>query len=72
MFEYRKCSEIHTLVPFTEVVSFFGAINSPQVLMNLITGLAVELEEVRIKPLINFPVIGKNLQKHINLPKTFW
>ena len=69
--EYLQNGEIHTVVPSSDVVLSSGAIGSPQILMHSGIGPAAELEQVGIKPLIDLPGVGKNLQDHINIPITF-
>ena len=69
--EYLQNGEIHTVVPSTDIVLSSGAIGSPQILMHSGIGPSAELEAVGIRPLIDIPGVGKNLQDHINIPITF-
>lgn len=48
-----------------EVILCGGAVNTPQILMLSGIGPADELAEVGIRPLVDSPEVGKNLQDHL-------
>lgn len=50
----------------SEVVLCAGAVGSPHLLLNSGIGAADELSRVGIRPLIDLPGVGKNLQDHVN------
>lgn len=50
-----------------EVILCGGAINSPQLLLQSGIGNADELKAVGIKPVINLPGVGENLQDHLEV-----
>ncbi len=51
----------------TQVILSGGAINSPQLLMLSGIGQADHLNDKGIKPLVNLPGVGKNLQDHASI-----
>ncbi|MBT2332967.1 GMC family oxidoreductase N-terminal domain-containing protein [Variovorax paradoxus] len=55
----------------SEVVLSAGAIGSPQLLMHSGIGPADELSALGIRPLLDLPGVGRNLQDHINCPVSF-
>lgn len=56
-----------SVIPAAEVILSAGAINSPQILMLSGIGRAADLARVGVKPLIESPDIGQNLQDHIDV-----
>jgi choline dehydrogenase len=69
--EYLKNGYLNTVKTDGEIVLSSGAIGSPQILMHSGIGPAEELEKVGIKPTVNLPGVGKNLQDHVNIPITY-
>jgi choline dehydrogenase len=59
--------KVKTIYASTEVILSGGAINSPQLLMLSGIGDASDLAKVGIKPKINLPNVGKNLQDHLEV-----
>ncbi|KAI0712239.1 alcohol oxidase [Earliella scabrosa] len=57
----------HVMRAAKEVILSAGSINSPQILMLSGIGNATQLSSMGIKPLVNLPVIGTNLQDHVFL-----
>ncbi|KAI0052405.1 GMC oxidoreductase [Auriscalpium vulgare] len=54
-----------------EVILSAGAVNTPQILMLSGIGNAQSLKSLGIKPLVNLPDVGQNLQDHVVLPNVF-
>lgn len=48
-----------------EIILSAGSINSPQLLMLSGIGPKEHLESVGIEPIVNLPLVGKNLQDHV-------
>lgn len=69
--EYSHGGEVHTLQARREVVLCGGSINSPQLLMLSGIGPADHLRSLGIKPLIDQPYVGANLQDHLDLGMSF-
>jgi choline dehydrogenase-like flavoprotein len=63
--EYRKAGQLVTAHAEREVILSGGAFNSPQVLMLSGIGPADHLVEMGIRPLVDNPSVGENLQDHI-------
>jgi len=61
---YRKGGTVHTVRARREVILAGGAFNSPQLLMLSGVGPAAELAAHGIKPLVDLPEVGRNLQDH--------
>ncbi|WP_175615750.1 choline dehydrogenase [Piscibacillus halophilus] len=61
---YRRNGKNHT-VSAGEVVLAGGAINTPQLLQLSGVGDAEHLESLGIKPVVNLPGVGENLQDHL-------
>src|SRR5262249_33183237 len=61
--EYLRAGQLHQ-ARGGEVVLCGGAINSPQLLMLSGVGPARHLEEVGVRPLVDRPGVGQNLQDH--------
>lgn len=55
----------------SEVVLSAGAIGSPQLLLQSGIGPADELAAIGIRPRLDLPGVGRNLQDHVNCPVTF-
>ncbi|MGJ7493545.1 GMC family oxidoreductase [Variovorax sp. RT4R15] len=54
-----------------EVVLSAGAIGSPHLLLHSGVGPADELAPLGIRPVLDLPGVGRNLQDHVNCPVTF-
>ncbi|RPF55252.1 choline dehydrogenase [Aquisalibacillus elongatus] len=61
---YRRNGKTHQ-VKAREVVLAGGAINTPQLLQLSGVGDAEHLESLGIKPIVNLPGVGENLQDHL-------
>jgi len=48
-----------------EIILCAGAIGSPSILLRSGIGPAQELEEARVKPILDLPEVGKNLHDHV-------
>lgn len=55
-----------------EVILSAGSVGSIQILLLSGIGNATELKQLGIKPLVNLPDVGKNLQDHAMLPNQFY
>lgn len=62
----RHKGEQRTLCALREIVLSAGAINSPKILLASGIGPAAELREIGIKPVVDLPGVGKNLQDHVD------
>ncbi|MET2831450.1 GMC family oxidoreductase [Mesorhizobium shangrilense] len=62
----RHKGEQKTLCARREIVLSAGAINSPKILLASGIGPAAELQEIGIKPAVDLPGVGKNLQDHVD------
>ena len=69
--EYLKNGKVNTVNTSGEIVLSSGSVGSPQILLHSGIGPADELKDVGIKPIIDLPGVGKNLQDHINIPITY-
>ena len=65
--ECRQGRQSVTVNASTEVILAGGAINSPQLLMLSGIGNSAELERLSIKPRVNLPGVGQNLQDHLEI-----
>lgn len=65
--EYQLGSTTHILEADQEVILCGGAINSPHLLMLSGIGCADELKAQDIKPEVDLPGVGKNLQDHLEI-----
>jgi choline dehydrogenase len=64
--EYRQNGEIRTAHAGREIVLCGGAYHSPQLLMLSGIGAADELMALGIRPVVDLPSVGQNLQEHVN------
>ena len=64
--EVAQGRSVSTLRASREVIVSSGAINSPRLLMLSGIGAAAELQAAGIKPVLDLPGVGKNLQDHLN------
>ncbi len=64
---YRAKGEDLTAYAEAEVILCAGAFQSPQLLMLSGIGPADELRKQRIKPVVNLPGVGQNLQDHLEV-----
>jgi choline dehydrogenase len=64
--EYRRNGELRTAYADREIVLSGGTYNSPQLLMLSGIGAADELKALGIRPIIDLPSVGQNLQEHVN------
>ena len=64
---YLRKGREHVAAAAREVILSGGAINSPQLLMLSGIGAEAELRSTGIKPLLNLPGVGKNLQDHLDI-----
>lgn len=62
---------LQTAEASSEVVLSAGAVGSPQLLLQSGIGPADELAALGIRPRLDLPGVGRNLQDHINCPMTF-
>lgn len=69
--EYTKAGQTHVVRATREVILSGGAINSPQLLMLSGIGPADHLREIGIRPLIDHPNIGRNLQDHLDMGMSY-
>ena len=69
--EYRKDDRTVTVRATREVVLCLGTFNTPQLLMLSGVGPATHLREVGIKPVVDLPGVGGNLQDHLAVLVTF-
>ncbi|MDN5894379.1 MAG: choline dehydrogenase [Nocardioides sp.] len=60
-------NHLKTSVDAGEVILCGGAINSPQLLQLAGIGNSTELEKVGVKPLIDLPGVGENMQDHLEV-----
>ena len=65
--EYLKDGKLETVRADAEIVLCGGAINSPQTLMLSGIGPADHLKTHGIRPLVDLPGVGGNLQDHLNV-----
>jgi choline dehydrogenase len=63
--EFAQRGQLHSVYASRAVILSGGAINSPQVLMLSGIGPGAELAALGIKPRVDLPGVGKNLQDHI-------
>ncbi|KAI0754900.1 alcohol oxidase [Daedaleopsis nitida] len=61
----------YTMYASKEVILSAGSINTPQLLMLSGIGNAAHLSSKGIKPLVNLPIVGTNLQDHVYLPNSW-
>ncbi|WP_162238745.1 GMC family oxidoreductase [Pedobacter sp. Leaf194] len=61
---FIKEGKVVTVRANREVILTAGAFESPRLLMLSGIGDAIDLESIGIKPIINLPAVGKNLQDH--------
>jgi choline dehydrogenase len=64
--EYSRGGKVHRVHAAAEVVLCGGALNSPHLLMLSGIGPAAELEPHGIRPLVDHPGVGANLQDHLD------
>lgn len=62
----------HTLTAKKEVILSAGSVGTPQILLLSGIGDATALKQVGVKPIVNLPDVGKNLQDHALLPNQFF
>lgn len=62
----RQEDRERTLAAGREIVLAAGAINSPKILLASGIGPAAELQTLGIRPAVDLPGVGKNLQDHID------
>ncbi|MDG5800584.1 choline dehydrogenase [Marinilabiliaceae bacterium ANBcel2] len=65
--EYKRKGKIEKVYGDKETILSGGAINSPQLLQLSGVGNAKELEEFGIKPVVDLPGVGENLQDHLEV-----
>ncbi|GAB1619901.1 GMC family oxidoreductase [Pseudomonas sp. NGC7] len=65
--KYVQNRKVETAYAESEVIVSAGAINSPKLLMLSGIGAASHLETQNIKPVIDLPGVGQNLQDHIEV-----
>ncbi len=65
--DYVRAGKLHASVDAAEVILCGGAINSPQLLQLAGIGNAKELEALGIKPVVDLPGVGENLQDHLEV-----
>jgi choline dehydrogenase len=65
--EYRRDGQSFVAHAEGEVILSGGSYNSPQLLMLSGVGLADELKPHGIKPILDLPGVGRNLQEHPNM-----
>lgn len=70
--EYLENGQPRQVRAQSEVVMSAGAIGTPQILMLSGLGNAQELSAVGVKPVVDIPEMGKNLQDHINVAFSFY
>jgi choline dehydrogenase len=63
---YRRNGQTH-VVNAGEVILSGGAINTPQLLQLSGVGEAAHLDSLGIKPVVNLPGVGENLQDHLEV-----
>jgi choline dehydrogenase len=63
---YRKDGEEHEARARRELILAAGVVNSPQILMLSGIGAADDLHRLGLKPVVNLPGVGRNLQDHID------
>ena len=68
---YRQGDEVHSVEAEREIILSGGAINSPQILMLSGIGPADHLRDRGIKPVIDLPGVGQNLQDHATVIMQF-
>lgn len=66
--EYLRGGEKHTAYAEREIILCAGAVNSPQTLMLSGIGPADELRSLGIRPWLDLPGVGRNLQDHLRIP----
>lgn len=64
---YRRFGRTQTVRAAKEVILAGGAINSPQLLMLSGIGAADTLRALSIKPRVDLPGVGQNLQDHLDI-----
>jgi choline dehydrogenase len=64
---YIQGDKLHKVRALREVIVSNGAIASPQLLLRSGVGNAQELQAMGIKPVINLPGVGENLQDHLEM-----
>jgi choline dehydrogenase-like flavoprotein len=69
--EFLENGMLQTAEATSEVVLSAGAIGSPQLLLQSGIGPADELSALGIRPRLDLPGVGRNLQDHINCPMSF-
>jgi choline dehydrogenase len=62
--EYVQRGQSHRVAATREVIVSSGAINSPKLLLQSGVGPAEELEPLGVKPVLDLPGVGRNLQDH--------
>jgi len=65
--DYVRARRMHRSVRAGEVILCGGALNTPQVLQLAGIGNAAELEALGIRPLVDLPGVGENLQDHLEV-----
>ncbi len=65
--DYVRAGKLHASVDAAEVILCGGAINSPQLLQLAGIGNAKELQALGIKPVVDLPGVGENLQDHLEV-----
>ncbi len=64
---YQKAGMAHRVRANREIILSAGAINSPQVLQLSGIGPAMRLRDIGIRPVVDLPGVGANLQDHLQL-----
>lgn len=65
--DYVRGGKLHRTVSAGEVVLCGGAFNSPQLLQLSGIGNAAELQALGIRPIVDLPGVGENLQDHLEV-----
>jgi choline dehydrogenase len=64
---YRHNNRLTSVSAEREVILCSGAINTPKLLLDSGIGPADELKQIGIKPLVDLPQVGANLQDHVEV-----